>query len=89
MAQRPYPAEVRELVRKAFQQLAKRIIEPSEIDECVLLDRQRIAARSYRFGPWLAMWLVGVGIVQLYDSQGNMLQTINLLEDQPALRLVA
>lgn len=89
MAGRTYPSEVRKLVHRTFQELAKRVIEPKQVEECVLFDRRRIAARSYRFGPWLAMWLVTVGIVQIYDSQGNMVRTINLLEDEASLRLVA
>ena len=38
-------------------------------------------ARSYRLRGYMAMWLVEVGIVQFYDAQGNMLETLNLFEE--------
>ena len=50
------------------------------IDETILIDRGHYVARSYRIAGYLAMWLVGVGILQFYDDRGGMLATINLFE---------
>jgi hypothetical protein len=60
-----------------------------EIDETVLIDRGRCVARSYRAAGYMAMWLVAVGIVQFYDSCGQMLGTVNLFETLRPKRLVA
>ena len=45
--------------------------------------------RSYRHEGLLAMWLAGVGVLQIYDAKGRMLRTINLLEEQDLLRRAA
>ena len=37
----------------------------------------------------MAMWLVGIGIVQFYDADGNMLATMNLLEKAIPQQMVA
>ena len=34
----------------------------------------------------MAMWLTDIGVIQFYDGDGNMLQTINLLKE---LELIA
>ena len=60
-----------------------------EIDENILIDRGRYVARSYRVEGYLAMWLVGVGILQFYDDRGRMLGTINLFTSLQAARLAA
>ena len=37
----------------------------------------------------MAMWLMGIGIVQFYDADGNMLATMNLLEEAVPQQMVA
>jgi hypothetical protein len=37
----------------------------------------------------MAMWLVEVGIVQFYDAEGNILQTVNLFEEREPQRMAA
>ena len=60
-----------------------------EIDETILIDRGRYVARSYRMEGYMAMWLVGVGIVQFYDARGRMLTTVNLFDSLQPLKIAA
>ena len=55
----------------------------------ILVDGGRCAGRSYRAGDHMAMWLVDIGIIQFYDGEGNMLQTINLLRELELDRMAA
>jgi hypothetical protein len=59
------------------------------MEEKILIGRDGYAARTYRLGRLMAMWLVGVGIVQFYDADGNMLATVNLLEELTPQRAAA
>jgi hypothetical protein len=85
----PSPAEVRELVANAFEDLGVAIFDSSGLKETIVIDDGRYVARSYRADGYMAMWLIGVGIVQLYDDEGNMLRTINLLLELKLQRMVA
>jgi hypothetical protein len=64
-------------------------METPEIDEKILIDRGRYVARTYRAAGLMAMWLVGVGIVQFYDDSGRMLGTINLFRTLPPKRMAS
>jgi hypothetical protein len=77
----PLPQEVRELVWRTFQSFDVDVFSPFELDETILLDDGRYAARTYTVDGCMAMWLVEIGIVQFYDAEGNMLLTVNLLEE--------
>jgi hypothetical protein len=79
----PQPRQVRRIVVRAIAQLEAKIIGVSDLDEQILVDEGHVA-RSYKVGGYLAMWLVEVGVLQFYDAEGNMIKTINLLE-QPKL----
>ena len=46
-----------------------------------------IRGRSYRAAGLMAMWFAELGLVQVYDLEGNMLRTINLFEEQLPARL--
>ncbi len=63
--------------------------DDAEIDEKILIDRGRYVSRTYRAANLLAMWLIGVGIVQFYDHEGRMLGTINLFESLRPKRMAA
>ena len=77
----PHPDTVSRLVAQTFAELGARLTNSSDINENILIDNGRYVARSYRTQGWMAMWLIGVGIVQFYDRCGNMLRTVNLLEE--------
>ena len=49
----------------------------------------RQVARSYRGESYAATWLVGPGIVEFYDSQGQMRRRINLFESLVGQRIAA
>jgi hypothetical protein len=73
----PQPRQVRRIVVRTFAELGVSTV--SDLDEQILVDEGHVA-RSYKVGDYLAMWLVEVGVLQFYDADGNMIKTINLLE---------
>lgn len=85
----PLPHEVRELVFRAFQDFGAAIFQSADIDETILIDRGRRAARTYKADGLMAMWLLQIGVVQFYDADGNMLMTVNLLEEREPQRMAA
>jgi hypothetical protein len=62
---------------------------PADLEETILIDDGKHAARSYRVQDYMAMWLLDVGIVQFYDAEGNMLATVNLLKDLEPVKMAA
>ena len=89
MRTEPMPHEVRELVVRTFQALDIDIGGPWTLDETILLDDGRYSARTYKVCGHMAMWLVEIGILQFYDGAGNMLRTLNLLEELAPQRMAA
>ena len=85
----PLPHEVREMVMRSFQDFGAAIFELRQVDETILFDRGRAVARSYKADGFMAMWLLRVGVVQFYDADGNMLMTVNMLEELEPQRLAA
>jgi hypothetical protein len=85
----PTPHEVRRLVIQTFERLGAAIPSLFDLEETIRIDDGRHVARSYRIDGYLAMWLMEMGIVQCYDSEGNMLATINLLRDLRPLKKAA
>jgi hypothetical protein len=59
------------------------------IEERLQLDKRRPIARTYRVDGLMAMWFLEIGIVQFYDDEGNMLATVNLLDEAAPRRMVA
>jgi len=85
----PLPCEVRELVIRIFEYFDVVIDSPLDLDETILIDDGRYSARTYKADGYMAMWLLEIGVVQFYDDQGNMLRTVNLLEELEPLRVAA
>jgi hypothetical protein len=85
----PLPHDVRELVLSTFQDFGVPIFSALDIDETILVDEGRYAARTYKADGYMAMWLLQIGIVQFYDADGNMLLTVNLLEELEPQRMAA
>jgi len=46
-------------------------------------------ARCYRVADLFAMWLIAVGVLQFYDADGEMLQTVNLFTELQPHRAAA
>ena len=85
----PHPAEVRNIVVRTFLEFGAKQKGLGDLDENLVVDQGRCVARSYQTGDLFAMWLIGVGIVQFYDTEGNMLRTVNLLQEQRERRMAA
>ena len=84
-----HPADIRDLVFRTFLEFDVSEEGLADLDERMLIDDGKYFARSYRAESLLAMWLVEVGIVQFYDSEGNMLRTVNLFEELRPQRMAA
>jgi hypothetical protein len=85
----PHPYEVRELVARTFLEFGVGAGSSDDLEETVLIDRGKCAARTYRFAGLMAMWLLEVGILQFYDADGTMLRTVNLLQQRETLKMAA
>lgn len=85
----PQPWEVRQRVVQTFEILGLSDDAVAEPDETILIRDGKCMARSYRADGLMAMWLIEVGIVQFYSADGDMLRTINLLEETDPIRLAA
>jgi hypothetical protein len=89
MRRDPLPQDVRELVIRTFEYFDVYVDSPCDLDETILIDDGCYSARSYRVDGHMAMWLLDIGIVQFYDPEGNMLRTVNLLEELEPQRMAA
>ncbi len=72
-------AGVRKLVVHHFNQHGVRIPRHHALEEHVRVEDGRQIAHCYRAGGLFAMWMMDIGLLQLYDQTGNMLDTLNLL----------
>lgn len=89
MRTEPTPQEVRELVIRILEYYDVFLEQPADLDETILICDGRYCARSYQAQGYMAMWLIAVGILQFYDEAGNMLRTVNLLEELEPQRMAA
>lgn len=85
----PTPADVRRLVARIFTNLGSEEFGPLDLDESMRIDAGKLVARTYRTDTLWAMWMVEIGLVQIYDEEGQMLQTVNLFEERTPVRLAA
>ncbi len=85
----PDPDQIRTIVFRTFLELDANEDSLSDLDERLLLDDGRYVARSYRVDQFLAMWMIDVGLIQFYDSDGNMLRTVNVFEEIEPQRMAA
>jgi hypothetical protein len=85
----PDAADVRDIVRRAFAEISGAPLEAYALAETILIRDGRYRGRSYRARDLMAMWFAELGMVQIYDADGNMLRTINLFEDLESSRRAA
>ncbi len=85
----PDADQIRTIVFRTFLELDVDEDSLDDLDERIMLDGGRYVARSYRVADLLAMWMIDVGLVQFYDSQGNMLRTVNVFEEIEPQRMAA
>jgi hypothetical protein len=85
----PDPDHIRTIVFRTFLELDVDEESLADLDERLMLDEGRYVARSYRVADYLAMWMIDVGLVQFYDTAGNMLRTVNVFEEIEPQRMAA
>ena len=85
----PPSAEIRKFVILMFREFGAKVESPLDLGETIRLDEGRYVARSYQVDGLMAMWLIDVGLLQLYDSDGNMLLTVNLFAEFEPQKAVA
>ena len=85
----PLSYEVRELVIRTFEYFDFFLDDPLDLEETIVIDDGRYSARTYEADGYMAMWMLDIGIVQFYDADGNMLRTVNLLEELEPQRMAA
>jgi hypothetical protein len=84
-----HAADVRHLVTRYFLNLGLEAVDVAEVQENIRIDRGRCVARCYRVSDMFAMWLIDVGVLQFYDADGEMLQTVNLFTELQPQRAAA
>jgi hypothetical protein len=75
------PSEVLAVVVGMFERFGASPQSLFDIEETIQIDRGKQVARCYQVEGLMAMWLMSIGIVQFYDADGNMLATVNVLEE--------
>ena len=85
----PQPPEVLSAVLGMFERFGASSQELFDLEETIQIEKGRHIARTYRVEGLMAMWLIGIGIVQFYDADGNMLATMSLLEEAVPQQMVA
>ena len=83
------PERVRELVTATLRQFDVPQEDLARLEETVLIQDGKYRARSYRAGEYLAMWLVPIGFVQVYDVDGEIVAMIEINEEEDRRRLAA
>jgi len=85
----PNADDVLRIVQSEFYHLGVCMAEVRSVDVRPRIDGGRIVARSYRAGDVMAMWMIEIGLLQFYGADGEMLQSINLLEQETPARRAA
>ncbi|MFM8577283.1 MAG: hypothetical protein ACKOCN_00535 [Planctomycetaceae bacterium] len=84
-----HAADVRHLVSRYFLDLGVDQVDLEDVQENIRIDRGRCVARCYRVSEMFAMWLIDCGVLQFYDSEGEMLRTVNLFTELHPSRVAA
>jgi hypothetical protein len=82
-------AEVRDIVLRVLERHHAAVQDVNELEERIRISDGRRVAHVFRTDGHMAMWMIEVGILQFYDAEGNMLETINLMRMSPAGRVAA
>ena len=73
------PTAIREVVLDGFQQHSSQKISGVELEEHIRIEEGKAVAYCYRLEHLFAMWMVPIGLVQFYDDQGHMLDTLDMM----------
>ena len=82
-------AEVRDIVLRVLERHNAAVQDVNDLEERIRVSDGRCVAHVFRTDDHMAMWMIEVGILQFYDAEGNMLETINLMQMSPAGRVAA
>jgi hypothetical protein len=85
----PQPHEVKQIVARVFLELGASSARLFGLRETMFIDHGRCVARSYRADGLKAVWQVDEGIVEVYDADGNLARTLNLLQRSVPLAMAA
>lgn len=85
----PQPTEMISVVVGMFERFGASPQTLFDLEETIQIEKGRHIARTYRVEGLMAMWLIGIGIVQFYDAEGNMLATMNVLKEAVPQQMVA
>lgn len=80
---------VRRIVVQTFLEFDADDDAVADLEETLLIEEGRYVGRTYLVENLFAMWMVGVGILQFYDAEGNMLRTVNLFEELQSVLMAA
>ncbi|MHB8974147.1 MAG: hypothetical protein ACYC3X_26380 [Pirellulaceae bacterium] len=83
------PAHVRQLVVRHFGHHGVEVQHDDDLQERVRVSDGQRVAHCYRAGGLFAMWMVNVGLIQVYDQTGKMLDTLTLLNSEQQGRRAA
>ena len=82
-------AEVRDIVLRVLVRNGATEQDLNELEERIRISDGRRVAHVFRTDDHMAMWMIDVGLLQFYDAEGNMLETINLMLMSPSGRIAA
>ena len=85
----PHPADIRDIVRRTFQEIGAVVDSLDDIRETILLGSGACMARTYLVDGYQAIWLLDEGVVQFTDVAGALLRIVNLCEEIPPVQLAA
>ena len=85
----PTAAEVRRLVAGIFCNFSQEAVGALDLSETMRVDGGKLVARTYRTDTLWAMWMIDIGLIQVYDEDGQMLRTVNLFEEREPVRAAA
>jgi hypothetical protein len=85
----PLLHEVRSLVIGIFNEFGGPIRESDDLNETIVISEGRYVGRSYRTERLCATWMIADGVIQFQDTDGRILQTVNLFRRKAGYRLAA
>jgi len=72
---------VHDEIFNTFRDLGVSEADLKQVKDTFLIQDGKYCGRSFRAGGILAMWMLEIGLVQIYDAEGKLLKTLTA---QPA-----
>ncbi|QGJ70446.1 Hypothetical protein PBC10988_21430 [Planctomycetales bacterium 10988] len=74
MSQRPIQ-DIRPMIQEAFHALGVSESELDQMQDTLLIQDGRFTGRTFRAGNLMAMFMVDIGLIQVYAEHGELLKT--------------